>query len=242
MFTVQLARSGTAAVIYRNRTLRGVIITVLVIGVSYFTYKVKYPDYTFRYRLELTLEIDGIPYTGSSVIEVQWIGGPSIEHHGANAADGFVYGQAPLIDLGQRGVLIAALETDLGNDAAVSARWLGAQAFGNDSSYDRLPELARVRGRRDLKPDNWPRLMLLPDRLDPKSARKIGPDEIENIFGHGARFTSAFVETTHDSIKIDIDKKLPWYPAWADEIRKVRLQLSYPGVVTLRPLMLVGGA
>jgi hypothetical protein len=173
---------------------------------------------------------------------VQWTGGPSLAHHGAYAAVGFVCGQAPLIDLGQRGVLIAALETDTGNDAAVSARWLGAKAFGNDSSYDRLPELARERGRRDLKPDNWPRLMWLPDPLDPKSARKIGADEIESIFGGGARFTSAFVETTGDSVKIDIDKKLPWYPAWADEYRKVRLQLSYPGRVTLRPWMLVGGA
>jgi hypothetical protein len=196
----------------------------------------------FRYRLQLTLEIDGKPYPGSSVIEVKWIGGPSIAQHGAYAADGFVYGQAPLIDLGQRGVRIAALDTDLGNDAAVSARWLGAQAFGNDSSYDRLPELARVRGRSDLKPENWPRLMLLPDRFDPKSARKTASDEIENIFGLGARFASAFVETTDESIKIDIDKKLPWYPAWADQYRKVTLQLSYPGQVTLRPWMLVGGA
>lgn len=227
---------------FHNRILKWIIFAALLIGAPYFAYKARYPDYTFRYRLELTLEVDGRPHTGSSVIEVQWIGGPSISHQWAYAADGYVYGQAPLIDLGKRGVLIAALDTDWGNDAAVSARWLGAQAFGNDSSYDRLPELARERGRRDLKPDNWPRLMWLPDRLDPKSARKIGPDEIESIFGHGVRFTSAFVETTGDSIKIDIEKKLPWYPAWADEYRKAQLQLSYPGQVTLRPWMLVGGA
>lgn len=59
--------------IYRNRTLKGVIIATLFIGVCYVAYKAKYPDYAFRYRLELTLEIDGKPHTGSSVIEVQWI-------------------------------------------------------------------------------------------------------------------------------------------------------------------------
>jgi hypothetical protein len=54
--------------------------------------EVKYRDYTFRYRLELTLEVDGKPSTSSCVIEVRWIGGPSIAQHGAHAGDGHVYG------------------------------------------------------------------------------------------------------------------------------------------------------
>lgn len=215
---------------------------VLVIGVVFLFFKLGYPDYTYRYRLELTLEVDGKPHTGSSVIEVRWIGGPALDRQGAYSASGHVYGQAPLIDLGHRGVLIASL---IGGDLSLpnhgfSARWLGAQAFGNDSSYLRLPQLPHLRGRRNLSSNNWPRLMWLPDPSDRTSAREIALDDIENVFGRGARFTSAFVEITNDPIVFDIDKKLPWYRAWADEYNR-RLTVSPPpGQITLSPSMLIG--
>jgi hypothetical protein len=230
---------------FNSRMLKWIIFAALCIGVPYFAYNLIYPDYTYRYRLELTLELDGKPYTGSSVIEVRWIGGPSISHQGAYAASGFVYGQAPLIDLGTRGILIVGLiNADSGSPHdAVPALFLGAAAFGNDSSYKKLPSLVRETGRRDLKPDNWPRLMWLPDRLDRTSARKIAPEEIESVFGPGARFTSAFAEMTSDPIMIDIDKKLPWYRVWADGYRRQPLAIyDRPGIVTLRPNMLIGDA
>lgn len=174
---------------------------------------------------------------------MRWIGGPSIAHHGAYAADGHVYGQAPLIDLGDHGILIASLidgdAASLGD--AVPALWLCAKAFGNDTSAEQLPSLVRETGRRDLKPENWPRLMWLPDRQDPTSARKVGLNEIDDVFGRGARFTSGFVEMTSDPIVIDLDKKLPWYRAWADEYR--RQQPVYnPRKLILRPNMLIGDA
>jgi hypothetical protein len=244
---VQVAVSvgGASGMKFHRRILRWATLAALFIAVSYLTYKLIYPDYTYRYRLELTLEIDGKPYTGSNVIEVRWIGGPSISHQGAYAADGFVDGQAPLIDLGTRGILIVGLiNGDAGSPHdAVPALFLGAAAFGNDSSYKKLPSLTREKGRRDLKVDNWPRLMWLPDRLDRASARKIALDEIESVFGPDAHFTSAFVEMTSDPIMIDIDKKLPWYRAWADEYRRQPLVIyDRPGIVTLRPNMLIGDA
>jgi hypothetical protein len=228
-----------------HHVMKWIACAALFVSIPYLAYKLVYPDYTYRYRLELTLEVDGKPYTGSSVIEVRWIGGPSVGNQGAYAADGHVYGQVPLIDLGNRGILIAGLingDTGSPNDA-VSALWLGAKAFGNDSSYAKLPQLVRETGRRDLRPDNWPRLMWLPDRLNPTSARKIGLNEIESVFGRGARFTSAFVEITHDPIDIDIDKKLPWYRAWVDEYHRQRLIIyGPPGKIILRPNMLLGDA
>jgi hypothetical protein len=226
-----------------NRIMKWIACAALFVSIPYLAYKIIYPDYSYRYRLELTLEVDGKPYTGSSVIEVKWVGGPSIGHQGAYVADGHVYGQAPLIDLGNRGILIAGLingDTGSPNDA-VSALWLGAKAFGNDSSYDQLPKLRQMTGRRDLMPGNWPRLMWLPDPLDRTSARRIRPDEIESVFGRGARFTSAFVEITRDPIVVDIDKKLSWYRAWADEYHRQRIIIyDRPGKVTLRPNMLIG--
>lgn len=215
----------------------------LLVGAAYFAYKLKYPDYVYRYRLELTLEVGGKAHTGSSVIEVRWIGGPSISNQGTYAADGYVEGQAPLIDLGELGILTASLiDGDSASPGdAVPALWLCAKAFGNDTSAKQLPNLVRETGRRDLKPENWPRLMWLPDRRDPMSARKISLNEIGDVFGRGARFTAGSVEMTSDPIVIDIDKKLPWYRAWADEYR--RKQPVYdPRKMILRPNMLLGNA
>ena len=85
--------------------------------------------------------------------------------------------------------------------------------------------------------------MWLPDRTDRTSVRQLPLDQVESVFGNGARFTSAFVEMTSDLIAIDIDKKLPWYRAWADEYRRQSLQIyGPPGTFTLRPNMLIGDA
>ena len=53
---------------FDSRILRRIIFAALCIGVPYFAYKLIYPDYTYRYRLELTLELDGKPYTDPLVV------------------------------------------------------------------------------------------------------------------------------------------------------------------------------
>jgi hypothetical protein len=139
---------------------------------------------------------------------VKWIGGPSVAAHGAYAADARLLGQAPVIDLGDRGIVIASLSAggnhNTGDEGAIDALWICAMAFGSDSSYNELPKLPRLTGRRDLQPNGWPRLILLPNRSDPNTLRTFGPAGTEKIFGPGAHFTSAFVEITSDPVVISI--------------------------------------
>ena len=131
-------------------------LAALLVGFAglYGLYKLTYPDYTYRYRLQLSLEVDGKIHTGSSVIEVTWRGGPNIENGGTYNALGTVHGQAQLIDLGDRGIIIASLG---GRDYGSSTVFMCAKAFGSDSSLKELPKLPRLTGRRELRPDNWPR-------------------------------------------------------------------------------------
>jgi hypothetical protein len=225
--------------------MKGITFIALALGVLYLGFKAVYPDYTYRYRLELTLDVDGKPYTGSSVIEVKWIGGPSPAAHGAYAADGRLRGQAPVIDLGDRGIVVAALIN--GGSAnpegyrAINAIWLCALAFGSDSSYADLPKLEKLSGRRDLTPENWPLLIYFPKPSDPMSAHKFDPSQVQDFFGPGARFTSAFVQITSDPIVVDIDKKLPWYRAWAENYRQ-RGPIWITNRFGLGPTMFVGEA
>jgi hypothetical protein len=220
--------------------MRSITQIALVLGVLYLVYKAFYPDYAYRYRLELTLEMDGKAYTGSSVIDVKWIGGPSVAAHGAYAADVRLRGQAPIIDLGDRGIVIASLAAtgNYGREDGMGAEWICGIAFGSDSSYNEIPKLPRLTGRRDLQPDGWPRLILLLNRSDPNAVRAFRPTETEAVFGKGTHFTSAFVEITSDPIIIDIDKKLPWYSSWNEKMRRQGFFISSPGVTTLFPNML----
>jgi hypothetical protein len=207
-------------------------------------YKLKYPDYVYRYRLSLTVEIDGTSHTGSSVIEVRWIGSPSIQGHGSYSSTGFVYGQAPLIDLGARGILIVSLSTGEGygpaSDGASDALWLCANAFRNDSGQAGLQRLQHETGRRQLESGNFPRLVWLSDKLNPATAVKIEPWEIEFKFGAGARIVSAFVEMTNEPITDDAAKTLPWLNSWKASFPRMRV--SRPGVFQLVPRMIAGDA
>lgn len=198
-------------------------IVLLIGGTVSWVKLVAYPDYSYRYRLTLSIETDGQVHTGSSVIEVVWKGGIPFGDVGPYHPS--IRGQAAVVDLGAKGAVVATLingeSYGAASDGALSALWIAATAFGNDSTNKKLPELPRLTGRRDLASDNMPRLIWFSDIADPKTARVIFRTEIPRLFGPGARLVAAHVEITRDPIIIDIDKKLVWFRAWADRYREL---------------------
>lgn len=221
----------------------GIIAAVLalLVGGVVVWWKVNY-TYTYRYRLTLAIEVDGKVHTGSSVIEVVWETGPG-QSSFLGGVQPIVRGQGVFIDLGPRGAVVATFLTGERSekpDGSQAAIWLAARAFDNKSTKKELPELERLQGRRDLTPDNMPRLIWFSDISDPKTARKFKVDDIPTLFGPGARLAAAYVEITRDPIVIDIDKKLPWYSMLASQ-QKARGVLSRPGEFQLIYSMFVGG-
>ncbi|KJC53278.1 hypothetical protein [Bradyrhizobium sp. LTSP857] len=186
-----------------------------VVVAVYAAYKLNFPTYSYRYRLEISLSVDQIVYTGSSVIEVTWECGPHVA--GLAQCSPSLGGQATVMDLGSRGVVVATLYTGENvspvPDGAVDAIWLCARAFGNRSTSEDLPKLPHLTGRRALSPDNFPRLVWFSNPADPKSAQKVTIGNVASIIDPAARFTDAFVEITQDPIVVDIAMKLPWYSA-----------------------------
>jgi hypothetical protein len=216
---------------------------LVVIAVAVAIYKMAFPNYTYRYQLNLALEIEGQIYTGSSVIEVSWSCGMKIADSGCGAV---LDGQATLVDLGPRGVLIATLHSGVrvGPTSAgygTDAIFLCANAFGNRSTFGELPALPELSGRRDLSPANFPYLVWLPHPDDPKSARELTPASISPTIDPTAHFVEAFVEITRDPVVIDIDRKLPWFPALLREQRG-KLIVSKPHQFQLIYDMFVGEA
>ena len=223
---------------------------VLVGGVVLYVGVVSHIDthtYTYRYRLQLALSLDEKIYTGSSVIEISWrcVGTSEQEYGKPGPCHPSIKGQAPVLDLGSRGVLVAALyngETVLPTpDPAIDALWLCASAFGNQSTWSKeMPALRHLSGRRDLSADNFPRLIWFSNPADPNSGRKVPLQDIPTAFGPTAHFTQAFVEITKEPIVVDISSKLSWFSELQRLQKSGQGPLSEPGKFQLVHIMFVG--
>jgi len=195
---------------------RGCLITLVVLAICIAAlvvgYKHKYPDYSYRYRLTVNIEVEGNIHSGSSVIEVTWLGGSGIGEGGRFGRS--VKGQSPLIDLGDRGVVIATLISNEnyspGKNRALDVLWITPRAFGIETNEEEIPRLPELRGRRDLALDNLPRFLWFSNPQDPTTAQRLLVQDIPATFGASARFAGASVEITNDPIVIDIRQKFSW--------------------------------
>ena len=193
----------------------------------------------YRFRLTISLETDGQLRTGSSVIEVAWMRQPDF-------GNGVTYllsirGQAVFVDLGNRGAVVASLQPGRGDRDTKTGpwgiEWIAPRAFHMGFTPE-IPDL-RMEGRREVTPDNLPRLIWFSDPTNPATAHVVTPAEIATELGPAARLASAEVEITNDPIVIDIDKKLPWYPE-LESRQKGRAVLGIPGQPKLVYTMFVG--
>lgn len=125
-----------------------------------------------------------------------------------------IRGEATLVDLGPRGVLVAALVTGegygLAQDGASGALWLAPSAYGLQTTVDQLPRLQTLQGPRVLHPDNLPRFLWLPNPEKPEAARKILVKDIPTVIGTSVRFVGASLELTTGPVVVDIRGRLPW--------------------------------
>lgn len=88
---------------------RWIVLAILLSPIA--TYKFFYPTYTHRYRLTVNIDADGKLHSGSSVIEVQRIYQPKIAVQSRYHIE--VVGVSPVVSLGSRGVVVAALKPHL---------------------------------------------------------------------------------------------------------------------------------
>ncbi len=189
-----------------------VAIVALLFGLTALVvaYKYCYPTYSYRYRLTVNIEADGKLHSASSIVEVSWSAFFLPSYH----FNPRLRGQAPLVDLGSRGVLVATLVTGdsygPAQDGAWGALWIAARAFRLDSTNEQLPLLSTLRGQRALPLDDLPRFVWFPNPEDPKTARKVLAQDFSTVLGPSVRFVGALVEITNDPIVIDIPDRLPW--------------------------------
>jgi hypothetical protein len=174
-------------------------------------------DGTFRYRLAFSVSVNGAVKSGASIISVRYRGGQPGWESGVTTYT-TITGVAPVIELGQYGMLVAAMTYD--PDA-----WANHKACKKPLPADSLPSkfglklaaLANLReGKRDLTDDYYPAFIWFPNGEPYERAQQLCPEEFSRMIGANIELRSVTIEAAPDApLLTRLEIKAPWL----DEIR-----------------------
>lgn len=195
------------SVLLKDKRLKSVIFAVIVIAAIYGCYASTHPSGSFRYKMTVEVETPEGLKTGSAVREVQMRTGPGflgVEKRGYAR----VLGEAVVVDLGKRGVLFALLGEDYAYQIAFDA--LGWRSGGLTPEGIRHFSGLKV-GTTILEPgpSRNPVLATFSNLKDPKSVKRIMPDDLMSYFGKGVVLKKITLEITDEPITHAVDRYLP---------------------------------
>lgn len=198
------------------------------------------PDFPeYKYKLTVEVDTPEGVKTGSSVMAVKTYN-MTAAASGSRYLRSNARGEAVTIDLGQRGVMFALLRSEVSEDwrhglllsYVPEPPYEIAKAAEKKGEKDPRPEmrmamLYKLRGKniisrhdgifyksRRIKesdtPTNYPILVTFGDMADPKSVKKVDPDNLAATFGKGVKLKWITVEPTNDPVTVGIDKRFRW--------------------------------
>ena len=177
---------------------------------------------TYRYRLTVTAQTPEGVRQGSSVIEVRTT---EVGKHALPQDRGLrkhVEGEAVVVDLGQRGLLVAMLRDRSGQGwpafvlhsllrpPASPMGETDRQHFDRVLALRGLHDLPRVTGTGATRMDNYPVLLRFPADGATVGAAPVNPDALAAAFGPGVALTRITIEPTDAPITRRIRKRLTW--------------------------------
>lgn len=157
---------------------------------------------TIRYRLTLEAEVEGVPKTGSGVIEVTY----SKNNDPISSAQFSIgiHGEAVAVDLGPRGSLFALLKGD--TDSRSGPEYIVLRAFNFPGGAfphpvsEGLSQVSRLSGKRELPLTSLPMLVRFRDLNNPMTIEKVDPFDLQKPFGPGVRLNRATLEIVSSGI------------------------------------------
>lgn len=119
-----------------------------------------------------------------------------------------VSGEAVMLDLKDRGILFATMDTS-GSYRIVFEAFPGPPGLTEEGMayYKKLKNKKAV-----IEPGRVPNPLLVTftDLTDPMSVKEVDPNNLEEIFGQGVRLKEINIEMTDDPVTWRIKKTLPW--------------------------------
>jgi hypothetical protein len=193
-----------------------------------------------HYRLTFAVEVGGIAYTGSTVVQVLY---QHIPHWQVLVGPGIAAlyeGQAGCVKLadGKMVCLLPNAENlvhgkGYGSIPNLANRLLSVNGSPTGPEHKWVPifasNAASVTGSSDIPLELLPPMIVLDDPANPSSAHLFDAEYPERTLGSGGRFLGARITVTNEAVSRDIETVLPWL---AD--RTVPQRLTHPGDPFLR--------
>ena len=185
-----------------------ILLSLIAVMLVYGFYKIKYPTYTYRYRMTVAVDAGGETRSASSVIEVTATRVPQVLPE-VGPWDMSAQGQAVFVGLPDGKNIVALLAA--GRTATEPFVYpIIPRAFRPSKykgiNFDEVPELS---GRRELTKDQMPTLVTVTDPTDARTARVVNVDDLDSTLGGHLRSIS--VEMTKDAVTpIDMERHLPF--------------------------------
>lgn len=201
-----------------------VIISLIVLFVSSCK-AIFIPTTEKRYRLEISVEIDGKEYTGSAVQQLTATGWPRAFKFVAHGRAHYeVYGEAVAIDLGDHGTLYALLRypppPDRPTELHLAKRYYTAfvpTVCGlrvKNSNYTAfIWRIRLMQGECEVPVEELPMLVRFANEPELDSVEQVDPENLAATYGPSAKFLGAKISFTNERLSTDIEKRLPWMEA-----------------------------
>lgn len=219
------------------------VLTVVGLAVSYW-WQENYPSGSWRYKMTVEVETPEGVKTGGAVREVSAYRFPSPFPEDPVGHTQLVYGEAIVVDLGERGVLFALLTgPSLGVDYAQTLPfYVFPSAVGGTTAAGIKHYRALITDAVDLMPGWYPFFIHFKDISDRKtvelvrtidqsciirSATKkdrdcVKEDRFSDVFGDGVRLKAVRLRMTKEPVtKGVVDRYLSWLAPWQDRRAKL---------------------
>lgn len=191
-------------------------LALLLVAAAVIFWQLRYPSYSYRFRMTVEVETpDGVK-SGSSVYEVAARREPKLLPE-MNSRSSSLRGEAVAIDLPDGRTLFALLKTN--------AHWGGMEGLSMNALHPDFPgtrydlvgvakELAshKYPGLKQVAPADYPMLVTFTDIADPTSVALVDPGDLATTFGDGFTLKRITVELTHDPVTTGIEQRLEWLP------------------------------
>jgi hypothetical protein len=185
-------------------------------------YKLRYPTYSYRYRMTVEIDAGGEVRSHSNVIEVTVTRVPQITNE-VGPFERSAQGQAVFVELPAGKNIVALLASGATGERGGYPLDIIPQVF----KVKNIEDLPKLRGRRELAADQMPTLITVADPADAKTAQVVKPASIDGLLG--AHLQSISVEMTTDPVTApDIELHLPFLVKERDQ----RVEYRYPNVFT----------
>jgi len=169
---------------------------------------------TWRYKLTVTVETPEGLKTGSAVREVHAFRYPTPFPEDPGAKARLTYGEAVVVDLGERGILFALL-TGAGFAASDYSTRLPFWIFSSEEgalSEESIRRFSKLKaGPVEIDPEWYPKFVFFNDINNPRTVSGARARDLERDFGPGVKLKSITLEMTEEAVTRGIvDKYIPW--------------------------------